>query len=150
MSRQKLSENKRKQVLELHNQGLNQKQIGEQIGIKQSWVSTMLTSMRIISRPRRIGKDIIVAFLYDYQSGKTLEEIADLHSVSTVTVRHHLKSNGVKFPKGKLAEEDIEKILMLHREEGKDALVIANELKRDRRTVQKYINERGNNNVDEV
>lgn len=149
MSKQKLSEDKRKLVLELHNQGLTQKRVGEMIGIKQSCVSTVLTSMRVVSRPRRIGKDLIVAFVKDYKDGKTLEEIADCYCVSTNTIRKHLKYNGVKFPKGKLNEDDKGLMIKLQNE-GKGFVEISKELKRDRRTVRKYLNERGNNNVDEV
>lgn len=149
MSRNKFDEEKRKRVLELHNQDLTQKQIGEQLSIKQSWVSTLLTSMGVKSRPRRIEKDLIVAFVNDYKNGKSVDEIADLYCVSINAVRYHLKANGVKFPKGKPDANEIELMIKLQNE-GIDSIEIAKELKRDRRTVRKYLNERGNNNVDKV
>lgn len=149
MSRKPLDEEKRKLIVELHKQGLTQKEIGIKIGITQPWVSRLLYAEGIKSRPRMIGKDLEKEFVNLYKDGKTLKEITDLYGFSTNAVRIHLKESGIKMLKGKPDKKEIALMIRLQGE-GKDALTIAKEIKRDRRTVRKYLAERGNNNVDEI
>lgn len=148
MPRKLLDDEKRKLIVELHNQGLTQKDIGKKIGITQPWVSRLLSAEGIKSRPRRIEKDLDKKFVKLYKDGKTLKEITALYGFSTNAVRIHLIASGISMLKGKPDEDEI-KLMIRLQNEGKDALAIAKEMKRDRRTVRKYLNERGNNNVNE-
>lgn len=142
MSRRPSDEEKRKLIVELHNQGLTQTEIGEKIGITQPWVSRLLSAEGIKSRPRMIGKDLEKKFVNLYKDGKTLKDITDLYGFSTNAVRIHLIASGISIVKGKPDKKEIELMIRLQGE-GKDFIEIAKEMKRDRRTVRKYLNGEG-------
>ncbi len=148
MGRKKFDEEKKKLTLELYNQGLTQKQVGAKMSISQSWVSCLLNAEGVKSRPRRIEKNVGEDFVKLYNMGKNLDEIADLHNVCIMSVRNHLKANNIKMPKGRPDEDEIDLMQELS-EQDMSTWKIAKEMKRDRRTVRKYLNERGNNNVNE-
>jgi hypothetical protein len=78
-----------------------------------------------------------------------LKDITDLYGFSTNAVRIHLIASGISMVKGKPDKSEIELMIRLQ-DEGKDALAIAKEINRDRRTVRKYLNERSNNNDDKI
>lgn len=94
---------RRKQILQLVEQGLTDREIAEKLGIKKSTVTSYRKTLGIytkrgerIIRSRKIIAENIDDIVRMYDDGKSMKEIAKTFDVSPIAIRNALKRAGAK------------------------------------------------------